>query len=85
MMYNLGVKRQASVTVALRLIVTLMLVIRKGKLLAVLRFIKSTTDSAKLSSLKRALSTFQIDLPEVDGHKSQPDNARCVHGEPDVL
>ena len=38
MMYNLGVKRHASVTVALRLIVTLILVIRNGKWLAVLHF-----------------------------------------------
>jgi hypothetical protein len=37
MMYNLGEKRQASVTVALRLIVTLMLVMRSGKWLAVLQ------------------------------------------------
>ena len=36
MMYSLGVKRQASDTVALRLIVTLILVMRRGRLLAVL-------------------------------------------------
>ena len=37
MMYSLGVKRQANVTVALRLIVTLILVMRSGKWLAVLK------------------------------------------------
>ena len=67
-------------TVALRLMVTLMDVILSGKWLAVLRKKKKRQliDDEKNNSQGST-------APEVDGHKSQPDDARRVHCDSDVL
>ena len=78
-------------TVALRLMVTLMLVILSGKWLAVLSTAgrkQTEGDGTKKGNnfrKRRGQISVEINKPEVDGHKGQPDDASCVHGEPNVL